>query len=192
MLTPYCHQELSFTWWDNAFTEQELSYLQSLARTQNQQATVGGRPDEETLKKIRRSKVGWLTNNSENLWVFEKLSHVVSDLNARFYKFDLTGFGEKLQLTNYQSEELGTYTWHQDFGSLSGPSRKLSLVVQLSSPQDYEGGNLEVLTKNESVSIEKRRGLITVFPSWVLHRVTPVTKGDRQTLVAWVSGPPFK
>jgi len=48
------------------------------------------------------------------------------------------------------------------------------------------------LTKRESTAIKKQRGLIVAFPAWTLHRVTPVVKGSRQSLVAWISGPAFK
>jgi PKHD-type hydroxylase len=122
--------------------------------------------------------------------VFEKLSDVVSKINAEHFHFDLTGFGEALQLTNYDQSEHGMYGWHQDFGA--GISRKLSMTVQLTDPSEYEGGNLQMFTSNEPKSVPKRRGLIAVFPSFVLHQVTPVTQGSRQSLVAWVSGPPFK
>jgi predicted 2-oxoglutarate/Fe(II)-dependent dioxygenase YbiX len=62
----------------------------------------------------------------------------------------------------------------------------------LSNPNDYEGGELQLLTSGQPTTIDKKRGLITVFPAWTLHQVTPVVKGTRQTLVAWVSGEPFK
>jgi PKHD-type hydroxylase len=83
------------------------------------------------------------------------------------------------------------YKWHQDFGG-SGASRKLSVVLQLSDPSEYEGGELQILTSGQAISIQKKRGLITVFPAWTLHQVTPVVKGTRQTLVTWISGPQFK
>ena len=66
------------------------------------------------------------------------------------------------------------------------------MVLQLSDPSEYEGGELQLLTGKEPTTIQKQRGLITVFPAWTLHQVTPVTKGTRQTLVAWISGPSFK
>ena len=79
----------------------------------------------------------------------------------------------------------------EPFGA-SGISRKLSMVLQLSDPSEYEGGELQILTSKEPTSMQKKRGIITVFPAWTLHQVTPVIKGTRQTLVAWISGPAFK
>jgi PKHD-type hydroxylase len=111
-------------------------------------------------------------------------------MNAQHFRFDLTGFGEELQLTNYNQAENGMYGWHQDYGG--GISRKLSMAVQLTDPSEYEGGNLQVLTSSQPKNVRKQRGLIAIFPSYVLHQVTPVTQGSRQSLVAWVSGPAFK
>jgi PKHD-type hydroxylase len=191
ILTPYSKGIEPFAWWEGAFSEEELDWLQNKAREATQQAKVGGINGGEVNDQVRRSELNWLNKDSDCAWVFEKLSHVASQLNADHFGFDLTGFGEALQLTNYDESNQGTYTWHQDFGR-SGLSRKLSMVLQLSSPNDYQGGELQLLTGKEPISIQKKRGLITVFPAWTLHQVTPVIKGNRQTLVAWISGPAFK
>jgi len=152
--------------------------------------THGGDAGGMVNAGIRRSQVSWLGNNAESEWVFSKLAHVASRLNADHFGFDLTGFGEQLQLTNYNQAENGMYGWHQDYGS--GVSRKLSLVLQLTDPSEYEGGNLQIMTSGDPQNVRKQRGFIAAFPSYVLHQVTPVTQGSRQSLVAWVSGPPFK
>lgn len=192
LLTPYAKRTEPFVWWENAFNDQELDWIQNeVIQSATQQAKVGGNPSEEQLNKIRRSKVSWMHNNQDTKWIFEKLAHIVSDLNAHYYGFDLTGFGEALQMTNYDQSEQGMYGWHQDYGS-GNISRKMSIVLQLTDPSQYEGGNLQILTGGEPHTVRKQRGLITVFPSYQLHQVTPVTKGSRQTLVAWISGPPFK
>jgi PKHD-type hydroxylase len=65
-------------------------------------------------------------------------------------------------------------------------------VLQLSDPDEYEGGNLEILSSREPTVIEKKKGLVSVFPSYILHRVTPVTSGVRKTLVVWTTGPKFR
>ena len=67
--------------------------------------------------------------------------------------------------------------------------RKLSLVVQLSDPADYQGGELQVLSAEEPTTFSKARGTVVVFPSYVLHRVMPVTSGTRFSLAGWVGGP---
>lgn len=191
LLTPYLRNREPFAWWDGAFTEEQLDWLQQKAKEATQEAQIGGKNKSEVNDSVRRSELNWLNKDPECSWVFEILAHVASSLNADHFGFDLKGFGEAIQLTNYHEARQGNYSWHQDFGS-SGVSRKLSIVLQLSNPNEYEGGELQILTNSNPISMQKKRGLVTVFPAWTLHQVTPVIKGNRQTLVAWVSGPVFR
>ena len=87
------------------------------------------------------------------------------------------------------SEDEGYYDWHVDMGP-GKANRKLSLVCQLSDPSEYEGGELQIHT-GQIHTVEKKKGLVVIFPSYLLHCVTPVTSGKRQTLVLWIEGPPF-
>ena len=66
------------------------------------------------------------------------------------------------------------------------------MVVQLTDPSEYEGGNLQLMTYGQPINVRKERGLLVAFPSWQVHQVTPVTPGSRQSLVMWISGPAFK
>jgi PKHD-type hydroxylase len=75
---------------------------------------------------------------------------------------------------------------------LYGTSRKLSIVVQLTDPKEYKGGELQIFEGGEPVVVSKQQGMATFFPSYMLHQVTPVTKGMRHTLVMWVAGKNFK
>jgi PKHD-type hydroxylase len=190
VITPHAPRIEPFVWWEGAFTEQELDWLQAKAKSAEQTAQVGGGDGGVVNSNLRRSQVSWLTNTPDTQWVFGKLAHVVSQMNAQHFHFDLIGFGESLQLTNYDQSENGMYGWHQDYGG--GISRKLSMAVQLTDPSEYEGGNLQVLTGQKELNVRKQRGLIAIFPSYIVHQVTPVTQGSRQSLVAWVSGPAFK
>ena len=190
LLTPYALPVEPWAWWEGAFNDQELDWLRDRAKRAEQNAEVGGGAGGVVNANVRRSQVSWLHNTSDTKWVFDKLANVASKINAQHFRFDLTGFGEPLQLTNYDQSENGMYGWHQDYGG--GISRKLSMAVQLTDPSEYEGGNLQMLTSGEPQNVRKQRGLIAIFPSYVLHQVTPVTQGSRQSLVAWVSGPAFK
>jgi PKHD-type hydroxylase len=193
MLTPHGEAQEQFAWWEGAFTEQELNWLQQQARDVKQKATIGNGNGELNFN-IRRSGLNWMPNTQDTQWVFEKLGYVVSSLNSQYFRFDLRGFGEQIQLTNYDYSEHGMYGWHVDMIlNTQSPCRKLSLVLQLSDPVEYEGGVLELQPHNkDAIKMRKQRGLIVVFPSWTLHQVTPVTQGNRQSLVAWITGPAFK
>ena len=190
LLTPHALPVESWVWWENAFTEQELNWLQNKAKNAEQDGRVGGNAMGGVNPNIRRSQVSWLENSADTKWVFEKLGAIVSNMNAQHFRFDLTGFGEPCQLTNYNQSEHGMYGWHQDYGG--GISRKLSMVVQLTDPSEYEGGNLQIMTSAQPQNVRKQKGLVAIFPSYILHQVTPVTQGSRQSLVAWVSGAAFK
>ena len=66
------------------------------------------------------------------------------------------------------------------------------MVVLLSDPSEFDGGNLQIRVSDEEINIPKKRGLIIAFPSWATHQVAPVTKGNRQSLVVWIHGPAFR
>jgi PKHD-type hydroxylase len=93
-------------------------------------------------------------------------------------------------MTAYGAE--GRYDWHIDVGPESLSIRKLSFVVQLTAPEDYDGGDLELMAGLPAQFGVRDQGTMVCFPSYVLHRVRPVERGLRRTLVGWVSGPPYR
>jgi PKHD-type hydroxylase len=190
IMTPYAKSFEAYAWWEGAFTSQELDWLQEKAKNATESAGVGNNEVPTVNTNIRRSNISWLSNTPDTLWVYERLANVAAILNSESFKFDLTGFGESLQLTHYDENDNGMYGWHQDYGSKV--SRKLSMTVQLTDASEYEGGNLQIMTTGIPSNVRKQRGLIAVFPSYILHQVEPVTKGSRQSLVAWISGVPFR
>ena len=181
----------SFAWWDDAFTAEDIEQIkETLKALVPAPATVSG-DDSPAPKEIRKTKVSWLSLTPETAWIYERMANVAKELNAQYYNFDLYGFCEDMQFTLY--EETGShYTWHVDMGDNSTAPRKLSMVLQLSDPSEYEGGELQVFNKAELEPVRKQKGLIVAFPSYTLHRVTPVTKGVRYSLVVWACGPAFK
>lgn len=174
-------------WWKDAFNKAELDAIINIgcALEQHRGRTGGG-----DNSAIRDSFVSWIFPNEVTSWIFERLATVVLPMNEQFYKFDLDGFFQGLQFTKYTAPGQH-YTWHVDRGGGVGV-RKLSLSMQLSDPDDYDGGDLTFKYGEEEQIASRERGMIALFPSWTLHRVTPVTRGTRYSLVAWVSGPPFK
>lgn len=99
---------------------------------------------------------------------------------------------ESTQLGRYKSVDEGFYDWHMDCGKPeNGIQRKLSCVILLNDPSEFEGGILQFKGMEDRVVLEKQ-GSIVVFPSFIEHKVTPVTKGVRYTAVTWASGPSFR
>lgn len=137
----------------------------------------------------RRSKIFWLPKTEEFFEIYKIFFELIGKCNSEFYQFKLTEITEHIQYTVYNAEDQGYYDWHIDMGPDKG-RRKLSLVCQLSDPSEYEGGELQINTGNILVP-EKEKGTVILFPSYLLHRVTPVTKGTRRSLVLWIEGPAF-
>lgn len=175
-----------WAWWDNAFTEEELDLLQDLAKKSSEIAQVGEKVEN---LDVRRTRISWLDYSEDNSWVFERLESVVQQVNKQYFNFKLDGFGEPFQLAEYDSEVKGHYEWHSD--ASKGYIRKLSCSLQLTDPEEYTGGDLQLMLSGNITDVKKKRGLITFFPSWTVHRVTPVLTGSRQSLVSWITGPDF-
>jgi PKHD-type hydroxylase len=182
----------TYAYWDDAFTENECDFLIALGNAQRKlQATVGTKSGGvETNNKIRESEVSWLYPNQDTAWAFKRLTDIIVNLNDRYFKFDIFGAAEGFQFTKYVAPT-GHYGKHIDCG-LNTPVRKLSFTLQLSDEKDYEGGDLILHTSDNLASMKRSRGSISVFPSYVMHEVTPVTKGTRYSLVSWITGKPFK
>jgi PKHD-type hydroxylase len=184
-------QNNPFVTWKDGFTEEEINKIVEICeKLPSQKGVVGEKND--VIEPIRTSSIAWLSITQESEWIYDRLAYIARCLNAQFYDFDLSGFVEDMQFTTYYGDQSGHYTWHNDFSDSSIAPRKLSLVLQLSDPSEYEGGELQTFTGLDPISVDKTKGLIAAFPSWTLHRVTPVTKGVRKTLVIWVAGKQFK
>ena len=127
---------------------------------------------------------------SETSKVIKRLTDITTNLNDRFFKFDIDGLFEGLQYTNYTAPG-NYYGKHTDRG-FNTKIRKLSISIQLTNPKKYTGGDLNLHFQNKPVTMSKEQGTLVIFPSYVLHEVTPVMTGERNSLVAWVSGKNFK
>jgi PKHD-type hydroxylase len=142
-------------------------------------------------ERVRRSKVAFLRPDGEHRWLYERIWGAAVELNRRSFCVDIDGIRDHIQIARYDAADQGFYTWHTDFGDIA-PTRKVSITVQLSDPADYDGGDLELMFREEAHRADRTRGAIIAFPSWLLHRVTPVTRGARWSLVAWISGPRWR
>lgn len=180
----YTDRTENWAYVNNLFTPEECAQIIDIGNANLEEATVNG-----NNKEIRESQISWLSPNDLE-FVFRRVTDTVLNLNSQFFQFDLFGITEGFQFTRYDAPT-GHYGMHID-KVLNGNIRKLSLTIQLSSPEDYEGGEL-VLQMSKDVNImSKELGKMIVFPSYVLHEVRPVTKGTRYSLVAWITGKPFK
>jgi PKHD-type hydroxylase len=203
IIYPYC-------WWDGTFTNEELNNIcELLAKDGVQRATTVGQNPEDTAnleieiskpEAPRKSMVKFHNYNENTGWIFEKLNFTIDQVNSRFYNFDLNGY-DGIQYTEYYDYEGGKYDFHMDtimdttIDFKDVEVRKLSMTLVLNEPGvDFEGGAFEINNgrESEALKVDAPRGRIILFPSFMIHRVAPVTKGTRKSLVVWVLGPKFK
>ena len=189
--------------WCEFFTPEECSEIirRGLLLPDIEAKTGHGSVESKVNKNIRRSNVRWFDRASyEDWWLFYKMEHAFRFANSNAFNFDLSYF-KQIQFTEYDSSNEGKYDWHIDCNmTRNHPSRrKLSMVIQLTDPTEYEGGSLELDTKQiggkdqqPNADNLKQLGTTIIFPSFLRHRVTPVTEGKRYSLVCWYEGSPFR
>jgi hypothetical protein len=145
-----------------------------------------GSSKEMDYEKRNSKKIYIPSENNE--WIYDKIGSMITLLNAGKFRFALNGFQGPLSFNLYEAGCF--FDWHMDYGPGTYSNRKLVVVIQLSEEDKYEGGELQVVS--EAITAPKIRGSIAIFPSYVIHRVTPVISGQRKSLVAHIGGPAFR
>lgn len=186
-------------WWylkEALFSPRTCQNLVSQAteRLQPKRAVVGFGADAAVKNNIRQSTIRWIPNATPFDQIWNRMVQLFHEANNSHFGFDINLLSE-VQFTEYHAEEQGYYKWHEDIDWLDTASfshRKLSMVVQLSDPRDYEGGELQIKKNTPPQQRLRRQGTVVVFPSFLEHQVTPISKGKRYSLVAWIHGPRFR
>lgn len=158
-----------------------------------QQGLVYNKDDdeEESIAKVRKSKIAWIDPES---WISGMMAHFVHSANRKLFQYDLIDWANAIQYTVYD-EYKSHYQWHSDIStSDNGLTRKLSISLCLSSVDEYEGGEFDIMPclteKPKSYKLDV--GDAIIFSSDTMHRVKPVKSGKRISLVGWFGGPMFK
>lgn len=153
----------------------------------------GGMVRQQRDHNIRRAKLVWLDDVPETDWVMDRAIDLVRSANREVFDFDITDFAESAQVASYDARDGGHFDWHSDIGDgRLAERRKLTIVVQLTPEDAYEGGALDLMPGTAQQTAPRAQGCATLFPSFVLHRVTPVTRGQRKSLTLWCHGPAFR
>jgi len=187
------HRNMNFNYsnyyyFTKAFSDIELEKIKQMGQTvQKEKASV---TQEGLITDTRISEIGWIVSSEESMWLYDKISDMVLEANAAMWEFDLLGYHDSFQYTTYYGGG-GHYDWHTDVGP-GMANRKVSVVVQLSDPTDYTGGDLNLNGGGGILTAPREKNTVIVFPSFVLHRVTPVLTGKRTSLVTWIAGPPLR
>lgn len=158
----------------------------------SQELDDGGLVQGQSASHIRRSQITWF-NETQEPAVIRRIVEMVADVNRNVFDFSLSEFAEDAQIACYAGDQRGHYDWHSDVGASDvARRRKLTMVIQLSEPDQYEGGLLQLNPAGHVFDAPMERGTAIFFPSFVLHRVAPTTAGLRYSLTQWVHGTPFR
>ena len=156
------------------------------AQVGSKEGTKGGVHDTKT----RTSHISWIPFKKMNE-MYKQIEKIMKATNGNHFGFDGMQLTEPAQYTEYP--EGGFYDWHvdNDINFQHEPTvRKISMTILLSPENEFEGGDLELVKEGQSTKIKQGHALF--FASFIRHRVAPVTKGNRKSLVMWFGGTPFK
>jgi len=187
----YTRQLMQFCIVTEVFSKEEIERIIDLEDlNQFQQASVNmGNTKGGVDKQARNSNVMWLMYEEHSAFIFDKFATLIPQVNYDHFMLDISGF-EPFQYTVYKENEY--YDWHMDaFDMYSNVERKMSISLVLSDPSTYEGGEFEIIMNgraDQPVVVKPNPGDVIFFSAWMPHRVRPVTKGIRKSLVTWVSG----
>jgi PKHD-type hydroxylase len=182
----------NYYYFTNVFSNEELNLIKSIGESLPiTKAKTVGEDGFLNESSYRKSEVSWIPENDDHLWLYNKISTYADMANKEMrWNFDIWGYQDILQYTVYHGDG-GHYDWHVDMGP-GISNRKMSVVIQLSDPNEYEGGELQINPGGNIMTVPKQLGLICFFPSFLLHRVTPLTSGTRRSLVTWLCGANFR
>jgi len=174
------------------FTPDQCRQIIAAGRSQKPQvAQVGvGRPEGGTDTKKRVTTISWIPFDAM-VPMYKTLDTFIQKANLNHFGFDDVRITEQAQFTEYP--EGGFYDWHMDCDVVMAhepPVRKISMTLLLNDPSEFEGGDLELMSPGKFKPL--KQGHATCFASFINHRVAPVTKGIRQSLVVWFGGKPFR
>lgn len=178
-----------FCVWENGFTPEEVDQILYLESLQSFGKGSVGSANAAPNKDVRDSDVAFIQPDQHSQWVFERLGLITSTVNHQQFMYDIEGV-ESLQYTKYQLDQHYTWHWDVEFG-WQNFQRKISFVMMLTDPEEYEGGEFEICTNgnlDDNKLLKPKKGDIVFFASWMPHRVKSVTSGERKSLVGWVMG----
>lgn len=188
---------LNWQMWEGYFSKEICERIVETAKSITPLDAEVGFQGSTITQETRRSKIRWINRQNHDLrWLLEEMNYIVHASNRNAFDVDVTQLFE-LQFTEYSSEYQGHYDWHNDvnWDEPIATQRKLSVIVQLSDPKDYEGGDFEMQPLHLEPPLPeplKKQGTVLVFPSFLQHKVHPVTSGIRHSIVGWMEGPKWR
>jgi PKHD-type hydroxylase len=174
----------NFVSYDNVFTKEEC----------NEIINYGNNYIEKYESEIEiKMKMSYLLPNKKYDFIYDRIRKLVIETNMNIWNYNLYDFGEPIKFLEYDEKYNSHLKVHNDIGNVRGwqSFRKLTIIVQLTDENTYDGCHLMIQNGDKLVTTNQNQGSIIIFPSFMMHQVTPITKGIRNSLVLWVYGPPF-
>lgn len=182
--------------YENVFTKEECELI--ISKYGNDPSLFYGMVGSESFNVIPSHRVVKTMDITEEMepWLYTRIVELVYRINEETFKFDLYGMLDDFVLGVYNADNgeygNGHFTWHVDAAGGTSAFRKLSVIVALSDPTEYEGGEFQVFSGGIANYSKLDQGSVIVFPSYMQHRVTPVTEGSRKVLINFAVGPRFR
>ena len=181
---------MNYYYFTDVFSKEELELIRTIGDKTPKQAATTVADETDVVSEYRKSEIAWLDDNQETRWLYEKIADLCKIANRNMWNFDIWGYQDSFQYTVYYGDG-GHYDWHVDLGP-GISNRKISFVLQLSDPGEYDGGDLQMNPGGQIMTVPKGLGTLCFFPSFMLHRVTPLNSGVRKSLVNWFCGANFR
>jgi len=176
---------------EKVFSDQELWLINNTANKSDKnisqaKVAIENSKSYDIEEEYRKTDIVWLLQDDSTNWFYERLYNAAIALNKQYFNFEIDQL-ETLQYCIYREG----HHFKKHIDTISIPNlgqRKLTFILQLSDETEYEGGELRLHVSDNPIVISKKKGTIAIFPSFIPHDVTPVTKGERKVLVSWVLG----
>ena len=185
-----------FYYFKKAFTDEMIEKTHSMVYNGSYNFSKGktGYGDEVDTKRTNNRDIAYIPCKKDSEWIYKILFEMVMEANDSLFHFDVDRVTDDLHYVIYPTES-GHLDWHMDIGQGYVNRRKIATTVQLSDPDDYEGGDFQCWSGalNGFATLPRKKGDVLVMPSFMMHRVTPIKSGERRALVFWTgSDRPFR
>ena len=179
---------------ENVLSNNELQFIEDYVTANDYKITSAEIRSESDPVDVsyRRSDILFLDDIEVFTPLYNTLFEKVMAVNTVHFKYSIN-YAEVFQYSLYKEENAGYYDIHTDtqLRNTSGSTRKISFSILLNDPSEFEGGKLLFHSTKDPIEAEMNKGDMMLFPSFLPHSVTPVTKGVRKSLVGWICGPNF-
>lgn len=200
-LKPYNDYQPTSNWntyyyYKNVFNNEMIDVLEKMVYTHYtfSKGRTGVRElgnDTDSYETNNRN-IAYIKPEAHSQWLYELLFPLALEANQKLFQFDIDIVTDPIHYVIYP-EDGGHLDWHMDIGAFGVNKRKIAMTVQLSDPSEYDGGDFEIwFGGKQSVVVPREKGDVICFPAFCMHRVRPITRGQRKCLVFWTGGRPFR